>query len=409
MASRSALRQRAGAILAALYTGELTRRIDGNTLDLSYVQEADLDGRWLWEPENNRQHRVIDSDLLAPSIIVTPGGLDPGSDFELWSETWPPVQINNLINVVIAELHGRVYQDRPPFDFNLSERNRRFDLDDDVTAVKAVERRSDINYMPLFTYGVFENTDQVGMASKSDAQDSQWGTSQRIDLVALTADATFESTSVNYLGLQGMTHLELWTKHRWDGTGDQPEVDIVLLDADDVAQATLRIELEKDTWEYKQIDLPSDLIGSIASVQLRFGSPAVAQSFHLNGVWAVDLGSVQWVPLRWTANWHIVGSHTKKMLEFRRGGVIEPPLSVMRVETAGDLEQLDSDTDTVPNRLSGYIVEKVLALAYDGVSGGPQVDAQRFRQQADRHRVAAAMMEAGAMPMLADLVVVSRP
>ena len=408
MASRSALRQRVGAILAALYTGELTRHAS-NMLNLSYVHEADLNGRWLWEAANNRQHRVTESDLGAPMITVTPGDLAAGSDYELWSETWPPAQINDLINVVIAELHGRVYLDKAPFDFNLSERNRRFNLGDDVTAVKAVERRSDINYMPLWTYGVFENIDQVGMASASDAQDSQWGTSQRIDLAALTATATFESTSVNYLGLQGMTHLELWAKHRWAGAGNQPEVDIVLLDDDDVAQATLRIELEKNTWEYKQLELPSDLIGTIASVELRFGSPAVAQAFHINGVWAVDLGSVQWRPLRWTANWHIVGSHTKKMLEFRRGGVIEPPLSVMRVETAGDLEQLDSDTDTVPNRLSGYIVEKVLALAYDGVSGGPQVDAQRFRQQADRHRVAAALMEAGAMPMLADLVAVSRP
>ena len=114
MASRKELRRRIGASLAALFPGGPLDVTGVTTIELPYAV-GEIAGSWLWHPDGT-MHRITRdvAGATEPTRVLTVAPALPNvsdTDLEIWKSDWPPTRINDLINSVIGELHGRTYID----------------------------------------------------------------------------------------------------------------------------------------------------------------------------------------------------------------------------------------------------------------------------------------------------------
>lgn len=395
MGRRAELRRQVGNTLSGLLStrAKITSRAstDRVLIPIALDRRNEADGNYLYYRDQESLVVSGTSDDEGTAVTIDPAftGVVGGDSVEMWRRNWAPSLINDLINQAIDWSKEAFYERIDPVEKCLSRYDRRIALPALATMVNEVWKRYRIEWQHVISTNSFKETTGLDNV-EFDQYDYRYNSpSIRFDVAAAHALTTHYDAAISLTGLQGMTHLEGWFKRSGN---DLPSITLSLRDGSS-SEFSRTLTLADDEWTYLQLPLGNDVRGlrSVDSARVSIVKQSADNSLSLwiNGLWATNHDTIKWVKLDrnvWFLDHEdraVVLNSIQGEYPFQRGyyamGSI-PVYTVFVVIPWRDPAQLESDDDETTLD-SDYIVSRAAQLAYNAVSGGPDTDPQRYRQQ----------------------------
>ena len=411
MADRGTLRRAIGTNLGALSSAAILT-VDSTTLSHSFAPAwgSDKRGHRVWY--NDQESTVVNAGGTGEDGTLT---IDPafdtvtaGEEVELWLPTWAPSTINRFVNQGILEAIRKVYLNKPVLYRCITPHNLQFELGgtvatglfesgdmqttDGIAMVTEVYTRRAFDFNEIYYIHDWEVIPFPGDTAKTryDYSDFRFQPSTRVELNDLGGGTVTIGTTISERDFSGMTHVEGWFKTLVDRT-----VTISLRDGS-TEQVNFEINLKAaEGWTYVRQKLPSpEKLATIDGVRLTTSTGGTPAMFWVNGLWTVDDQSVMWEKMvrrmwridRETRSLQIKPNYSLMYTPNFPGRSLRtsfrwPVEDVVRIIVGGDPVQMDADDDET-EVMEQFLIARGTQLAFGSVSGGPQTDPRRFRQQA---------------------------
>lgn len=387
MATRGELRRRVGSNLGGLYPLRPTIATDTT---LKYRADDVQEGDVVYYRDTARE--VLDASYQGSEFFLTVRSPFPsfsaGEEAEVWTgNRWHPEEVNNFINQAISDTVARVYQAVDPIYECVTPRNRRFVLADDLAMVSDVYWRCGFIYKNIYSYDNWKASvaSEEVVTAVQDFEDYQYPPAWRLEITG-EAGAHTATVSFSQTDLSGMTHFEGWFKTR-----NVSALSITLKSGADNKGAARNIPIPTDgDWQYVQVPITGpEQLRQVNNIVLNITTTANPAYVWTNTLYGVDHDSVDWQLMdraRWriereTRNLAIVPRQS--MLPLRSGftsGEGLPIEDVVWIQAGRDPVDLEQDSDeTIAD--SWFIVCAATELAFGPLSGGAQVNPDRYREQ----------------------------
>ena len=401
MSTRADLRKAVGRNLRDALAGFSPTVVDADTISIPPYYVTRRTGGFIAYYQN-QQVSVGDvasgadgNHTVQPSFV---DGFVAGESAELWGGDWYPEQINDFINQAVIDAEGYIFTNIDPLYFCYSWYNRRLELPPNVAMVTDVFYRGTITYSRIYSYEQWEAvTDDDDVNVRRDDYDFRSSFSRRFDIGAGAPSDVVYMASFASTNISSVTHFEGWFKTR---NGANLSALTLVLRSGSVTLETVDLrdtelydgDVAADEWTYLRIPVQDPtILTHVDNVQLT-ATHSGAAIIWLDGLWGVDVDSIEWTPLN-RDYWYIEQETRTLAITHHRSLYNYPVENVMLIRGGGTPPQLDSDTDDsdIPDN---YLINRATELALASRSGGRETDPQSYFRQAEAWRVKAEVAKA---------------
>ena len=401
------LRQAVGRNLGKMITGTTTGGSTSTAIDTSlFGGDDEYIGSYMRFTSGNKSgttQRISDYTSSSTTLTfktTTSGAIDGDDTYELWSDGFDPVVVDELINQAICEVTGRVYDPVEKLDVHTDRINTRWEIPSGLAMIQDVYYRDKITQKLLHNCNSsFTATNEGGGTIRGadgsttnfiDTEDYKTGSgANKFVITSASNDNGLMTDSITSVNLAKYDYIEFWIKSNQNTTaaGDlQLMLDNTAACASPLETLNIPI-LTADTWKYCRLALSNpETDTAIISVGLKLADSSQVNSGTAT-IWIDDIKAVKNDTAAWEKlarnTWRIdkegtvQGASTADLVLSDRGRALAAYRLLKIVGGNVPTEfSLDTTVTEVPER---YVVAYATALVAQAGSTRNDIDTDGMR------------------------------